>query len=115
MTKTVYEWVVETVTVSSEDILDVNHAPELDFYSTDQLRVAVSGTQWMSEDDEPELMFYRLALTKKVYEGPDDYDDLLHMDYAYVNADGAFDEFDDAGGLPPVKYRKELATNMRRI
>jgi hypothetical protein len=115
MTKTVYEWAVEAVTASSEDILDINHALNLDFYSADQLRLAINGEQWMSADDEPELMFYRLALTKKVYEGPDEYDDLLHMDYAYVNGDGEFDEFDDAGGLPPVKYRKELATNMGKI
>jgi hypothetical protein len=118
-TKTVYEWALETVTADDdEDILNIHHSTALKHYSAQDLHRAMTGERFGDEGLDPERetqFFLRLALTKKVYEGPDEYDDLLWMDYAYVNSDGEFDEYDDAGGLPPAKYRKELLATVGQI
>lgn len=110
MSKTVYEWALEAVTADEHnDILDIHRTADISDFSKAQLNLAMTGDCWMSADDHPQQMFYRLALVRDVREGGDDYDDLISRDYAYMTADGTLAQGDDTGFTAPIRYRRALA------
>ena len=99
-----YEWDIETVCASSEDILDHDHRDRLSDFGMERLIHAIN------QDAEPDDTLTRLVLVRDRFHN----DDLACRSWAYVTDDGKMPEqFLDAYDRPvadvPKRFVEEFA------
>ena len=128
-TKTTYEWALEVVD-EHDDIIDVWHHDDLKHYTDKQIGLVLNRNSFTVEFGATGTVLcrYELALTKRRYEvlptynakgeAGDDLLDLLDIGYAYVGCDNERelpDEFDEAPGKVPARFKAALAKRLTNI